>query len=297
MRKGLLIVLATTVAVLAIGGFVANQALRDLTSVHVTDDVVLLQGPLSGNVAVLRTGAGAVVVDTMLLRSQGEAVIEAAEEAAGEPVTMVINTHYHLDHTHGNPAFAAGTRIVATDRTLHHLRELDADYWADAAAALPNETFADTRDIAIGNKTIRLTHPGRGHTDGDLVVLFVEDRVLHAGDLYFNRTYPNIDLEAGGSVQAWPATLDAVMPLPFDQVIPGHGELSDRAGLAAFRDFMAELAAAGREAAAQGWTREEMQSRARFTADDGYATIGIPLVMSLDRAFVLDRAWEETAAP
>lgn len=294
MRRRLLLVLLAVAGALALLAYLGDRTLRDLKRIAVTEDVTLLQGPLSGNAVVLRTGAGAVVVDTMLLRRQGQAIIDAAAEVAGEPVVLVVNTHYHLDHTHGNPAFA-DVPIIATERTLRHLRERDAEYWENAPAALPTQTFADAREISIGGKTIRLLRLGRGHTDGDLIALFVEDKVVHMGDLYFNRIYPNIDLEAGGSAQAWPETLDAALALPFDLVIPGHGDLSTRAELAAFRDFMAELAAAGREAAAAGWSREEMPQRARLTTDEGYETLGIPFVMTLDRDFVLDRAWEETA--
>ena len=78
------------------------------------------------------------------------------------------------------PWRTSGSRIFATERTLAYLKALDADYFAGAEGTLPSETFEGEREVKIGGKTLRLIHPGRGHTDGDLVVLFVEDRVPEA---------------------------------------------------------------------------------------------------------------------
>jgi glyoxylase-like metal-dependent hydrolase (beta-lactamase superfamily II) len=267
--------------------------ITDLEVSEVGPNVHALHG-LGSNVGILRTDAGAVVVDTMTFRTQGVRVRRLAEELGGGPVQAVINTHYHFDHTHGNPAFPGGTRVVSTERTRAYLDLVDADYWSgEAAGTLPNETFQNEHELRVADKTIRLVHPGRGHTDGDLVVLFVEDRVLHTGDLFFNGRYPNIDLEAGGSVLEWAATLDRVFELDFDAVIPGHGPVTDREGLRDFQRFMRELAAAGEEAVRRGWSLDAMQSEAALEADAGYDVMEIPFVMRLDRDFVLRRAWEE----
>ena len=136
-------------------------------------------------------------------------------------------------------------------------------------------------------------HLGRGHTSGDLVVLFVEDRVLHLGDLFFNGRYPNIDLEAGGSVQEWIATLDRVLALDFDQVIPGHGPVTDREGIRRFQAFLRELWTQAEAAARDGKSLEETLAAVQLTEDAGYEAIRVPFVLKLDRPFVIRRAWEE----
>jgi len=234
------------------------------------------------------------VVDTMTFRTQGERILALAEKIGGGPVQYIVNTHYHRDHTHGNPAFPAGTPIVATERTLAYLKQVDGGYWkGDAAGTLPNETFHNEHELKIANKTVRLIHPGRGHTDGDLVALFVEDKVLHAGDLFFNGRYPNIDLEAGGSVREWVAAIDRVLELDFDRVIPGHGPVTDREGLRAFQTFMRQLADVGDQAVRRGWSLDDAERSAALDADKGYEVMSIPFVMKLDRAFVVRRAWEE----
>jgi glyoxylase-like metal-dependent hydrolase (beta-lactamase superfamily II) len=286
------IALVVVVVLAGLGVYVVERV-RSLRTETLSQDVSCIFG-LGGNVGVLRTSEGAVVVDTMTFRTQGERVRELAEELGGGPVQVVLNTHWHRDHTHGNPAFASGTKIVATERTLEHLRNRDAAYWTgDAAGTLPNETFSDQHEIKLGGKTIRAMHLGRGHTDGDMVVLFVEDRVLHTGDLFFNQLYPSIDLESGGSVREWGDTLERVLALDFDRVIPGHGPISDRDGLIAFQRFIRQLWQVGAEAAAKGQSLAEAQRSAVLTADSGYGVMSIPFVLRLDRDFVIKRAWQE----
>jgi glyoxylase-like metal-dependent hydrolase (beta-lactamase superfamily II) len=288
---------AGLVVVLGIGAIYLYQTVTSLESERVTDDVHMIVGldrGLGGNVGVLRTERGAVVVDSMTFRLQGKRIRELAEQLGGGPIQALINTHYHVDHSHGNPGFAPGTRVVATQRTRDYLGAFDSGYWEGGAGeTLPNDLFADEHEMRVGGKTIRSLHLGRGHTGGDLVVLFVEDRVLHTGDLCFNGRYPNIDLEAGGSIPAWIATLDRVLALDFDRVIPGHGPVTDRSGILAFQGFLRELWSVGQRAAQAGLSLEETLAAHSLTTDEGYGVIAFPLVFRFDRDFVIRRAWEE----
>jgi len=287
------------VALLAGGGIFAvwiYQQLGTLGTESVTPDVWMLSG-LGGNVGVLRSERGAVVVDTMTFRMQGERIRETAEALTGREVEVIVNTHYHYDHTHGNPGFPPGLRIVATQRTRALMQAFDDDgYWVSHPEALPNDPFTDRHEIKLGGKTIRSSFLGRGHTDGDLVVQFVEDRVLHLGDLLFHRRYPNIDLEAGGSVREWPATLDRVLAMDgWDHVIPGHGAITDRAGIEQFQRFLRELWAQVQPLAAAGKTLDETLAAVQLREDAGYRAIVIPGIVQLDRDFVVRRAWEEAS--
>lgn len=290
LGRGLLLVLLVAAGV----AIYAYQQVSTIDSERVTDDVHVLFG-FGSNVGVLGTERGAVIVDTMTFRMQGEEIREIAERLTGREVEVILNTHYHLDHTHGNPAFPGGTRVVATKRTRELLDVFDAGSWqGEAAQTLPNETFEGAHEIALGGKTVRALHLGRGHTSGDLVVLFVEDRVLHMGDLFFNARYPNIDLEAGGSIEAWIATLDRALAMDgYDRVIPGHGPLSDREGMRRFHAFLVELWERASAAAREGKSLEETLAATSLTQDAGYEAIGVPLLFRLDRPFVIRRAWEE----
>lgn len=293
MRRILAGVALVIVAVAALGALWLHGLLTTLTSERVTGDVHVLFGA-GGNVGVLATDAGAVVVDTLTFRFQGERVRELAEQLGGGPVQAVLNTHYHRDHTHGNPGFPPGTRIVAAARTLDYLRFFDGAYWQGAAAGtLPNELVSEEHELRIGGKTIRSYHLGRGHTGGDLVVLFVEDRVLHAGDLLFNGRYPRVDLEGGGSLPAWIATLDRVLALDFDRVIPGHGPVAGREAIVAFQRFLAEVWEVGQRAARQGSSLEETLAQAQLSQDAGYEPGGLPPFVVFGRDDVIRQAWEE----
>lgn len=288
--KYVLIGLAVVVAgFFAVVGF----TIHGLEVEQVTDDLHVIYG-MGGNVGVLKTDDGTVIIDTMTLEYQGERIRDLAESLTGSPVIMIINTHYHLDHTHGNPAFESGTRVVATERTLHHLHATDAAYFSEAMELMPNETFSDEMELNVGGKTIRLIHPGRGHTDGDLVAVMVEESAVHLGDLFFHKHYPNIDLEAGGSVQQWGQTLDNVLALDFERVIPGHGPVTGREALRQFQAFINQLAEIGRWAKAEGVSLEETKATGRLTEDAGYVPIRMVIPIGLDRGFVLGRAWEET---
>lgn len=285
---GILVLVGLAIAVLI--WRLANQFDHE----QVTEDLHVIYNELGGNVAVLATGEGAVIVDTLTFVMQGRAIRELAEELTGEEVAIIINTHWHADHTHGNPAFGPNIRVVSTERTKAILEALDGDYWQDeAAGTLPNETFEEMHRIRLGDKTIELYWPGRGHTDGDLVALFKEDRAIHMGDLHFHRLYPFVDLETGGSVQAWGGTLNRVLELAFDQVVPGHGPLTTREGLVQFQALMEDLARLGRQAKANSWSLEETLERGELSTDAGYEALGIGPVKLVDRDFVIQRAWEE----
>jgi len=293
MGRIVAVLAAVLVVALGIAGIRLYDAVVGLEAESVTEDVWVVFG-LGGNVGVLRTEVGAVVVDSMTFRMQGKRIRELAERLTGGPTQALLNTHYHVDHSHGNPGFAPGTRVVSTQRTLDYMLGLDAGAWQGAAAdTLPNDVFETEHELRIGEKTIRAPHVGPGHTGGDMVVLLVEDRVLHAGDLFFNGRYPNIDLEAGGSVREWGATIDRVLELDFDAVIPGHGPVTDRAGLVAFQGFIRELAEQAGDAAGRGLSLEETLATVELEKDEGYDVMSIPFVMRLDRDFVVKRAWEE----
>jgi cyclase len=279
------------IAVVVIAGLWLFQVVWTLEVERVTDDVFVIHG-VGGNVGVLRTGAGSVIVDTMTFPLQGERIRERAEELTGEPVAIVINTHYHADHTHGNPAFEPGTRVVATKATLHHLKTRDAEFWqGDAAENLPNETIERAKEIKLGNKTVRVFYLGDGHTNGDLVAWFMEDRVVHLGDLLFYRHYPRIDIEAGGSAKKWGDTLDQVFALDFDHVIPGHGKTTDAEGLRQFQAFMHQLARVGEQT--KGLPLDLAIAEAKLTEDEGYEPLRPVWLLGITRESVIGQAWQE----
>jgi cyclase len=256
------ILIAAGIVVLVAAGFVGYQFFRFLRTETIKIDdrfYVVLGG--GGNTAVLIGDDGVLVVDTKFLRP-GRTLAAIIKSLTDKPVTVIINTHYHSDHTHGNPNYRRGTDVIAQRRTREHLLALDKDFWEvePAWSLLPADLVDDQRDVQFGDETVRIVHPGRGHTDGDVVVYFTKRRILHTGDLFIHDMYPFIDLRGGGSGREWPATLDRVLGVgDVSQYIPGHGPLSTRADVVRFQSYLRSLLSQVQEQVSQGKSLAETQ--------------------------------------
>ena len=270
--------------VLVVAGFVGFRFYRFLrTETIKLDDrfYVILGG--GGNTAVLIGDDGVLVVDTKFWQPgrQLPAIMRAITD---KPVKVIINTHYHADHTHGNPNYPPGTTVIAQRHTREHLLALDKDFWEvePAWSLLPSELLDDEKQLQFGDETIRIIHPGRGHTDGDVVVYFGKRRILATGDLFVNGRYPRIDLPGGGSGREWPATLDKVLGIDdVTQYIPGHGPLADRAALVRFQSYLRSLVTQVGERAAQGRSLAEIKHAVDLHAYDDF--VSMPFLSSRDR--------------
>ena len=177
---------------------------------------VLIGG--GGNTLALMRDDGVVVVDTKL-PGWGTAIREAIEAATDRPVATIINTHAHQDHAGGNKEFPGKVEIVAH---------------ANAAAAVgATRTVTDKLTLLSGPDQIDLYYFGRGHTNGDLVVVFPQKRLAYLGDLFPSKAAPLVDTAAGGSVVALAETLRRVATevKGVMRVVTGHPE-----GLADTRD-------------------------------------------------------------
>jgi glyoxylase-like metal-dependent hydrolase (beta-lactamase superfamily II) len=185
-----------------------------------------------GNVAALVTGEGLILVDDMYDRNYA-AVMGQVKALSDKPVRYVLNTHQHDDHSGGNAQMLAASVEVIAHRNAR------INMIALKQPGAPRVTFSDAMEVHLGGKEVRTRHYGRGHTGGDAVIYFPELKVIHTGDLFLTRpTQPYIDYANGGSALEWTRALDEVLKLDFDTVIPGHGPLSDRAGLQKWRaDF------------------------------------------------------------
>lgn len=221
-----------------------------LVTTKLSDSLALLAGP-GGNMAVLTGGTteGALLVDTGV-HPTAPALARGAEAVAGKPVTTVINTHWHFDHTGGNEFFGRhGARLIAHDNVR---ARMGSDQLIEAfgytfppspAAALPALTFPETLTLHHGSETIHLQHVAPAHTDGDVLVHFTRANVLHTGDLFFNGFYPFIDFSSRGWIGGMVAAADRALAMCDGQtrVIPGHGPLGAPADLKAARDMLATI--------------------------------------------------------
>ena len=158
-----------------------------------------------GNVAVFITDGGVTLVDDKLA-GWGQAVLDKVKSVTDKPITRIINTHTHGDHTGNNNFFGANVEIVAQENTKTNMEKMDA-FKGDNAKFLPSKTFKDKMTLGSGKDRIDLYFFGAGHTSGDTFVVFPALRVLHTGDDFAWKDGPLCDRGNGGSCVALPRTL------------------------------------------------------------------------------------------
>ena len=219
-----------------------------------------------GTVAVLTGSDGKVLIDAGISVSRPQ-MTKALEDLGGEPITHLINTHWHFDHTDGNTWLnAAGAKIIAQDNTRKYLshvqrvEEWDYNFLALPPAGIPAETFTDERTLKLNGATIALKHYSPAHTDSDISVTFPEANVVHLADTFWNGIYPFIDYSTGGSIDGMIAASDANLAATNDDtiVIAGHGKaIGNKAELREFRDMLVGIRDNVAALKKQGRSRDE----------------------------------------
>ncbi len=236
-------------------------------------NIAVLEGS-GGNIAVLTGRSGKAMIDAGIAASRPQ-VAKALASLGPEPVTHLVNTHWHFDHANGNAWLHEATpTIIAQENTRRHLSTLQrvADWNYDfdplPPAALPTETFATDRRLKIDGTNLALRYYGPAHTDSDISVHLEEPDILHVADTYWNGVYPFIDYSTGGSIDGSIRAAEANLALARETtiVIPGHGfPVSDRAGLQRFRDMLVTVRDKVAALKGQGRSLEEIVA-ARPTA-------------------------------
>ena len=192
-------------------------------------------------------------------------ILAAIRALTDKPVSFVLNTHWHFDHTGGNENFGkAGALIVAHDNvrkrmsTEQFMAAMNRRDPPSPKAALPVVTFSEGVTFHINGDSVVVTHVAPAHTDGDAIVHFQKANVVHMGDVFNNTGLPFIDLSSGGSVHGVIAAADKVYAMTNAQtkIVPGHGQVTDRNRLKAWRDAVVAVR-----------TRVQTEVRARKTIE------------------------------
>lgn len=255
-------------AVAAAGGLwfaASQQPPAGFTLERVADDLHVLLGS-GGNVAVLTTDEGVVLVDDKFERNVPE-IVEKVKTLSSKPIRYVLNTHHHGDHTGGNARLMESAEIIAHSNARANLVR-------NSQPGVTRMAFSDTFELHMGGKAVVARHLGFGHTNGDAVILFPHQRVLHTGDL-FVRGAPFIDYANGGSSDAWMKTLEAILALDFDTVIPGHGPISKREDLVRFKESFATVRSRVRELQRAGKSRDEVARELKVDDLPGWSLTGL----------------------
>lgn len=193
----------------------------------------------SANSTFLVGDAGILVVDTGLNATEGSKLLSAIRRVSRLPVTYVVNTHYHPDHQGGNAVVGPAAVVISTDFTRERTLALQKDPGMKAFHFEPADlTFQQQVTLHLDPYSVQIYFPGKAHTSGDALVYFPEQRAISMGDLFLNRSSPAMD---DGSVETWIHSLDHVLELPLENVVPGHFELATKSELKRFRDYLNDL--------------------------------------------------------
>jgi cyclase len=241
------------------------QALEATKIEKVKDNLYMITGssPVpreafsGGNVGVFVTTNGVVIIDTKLA-GWGQVILDKIKTVTDKPVTMIINTHTHGDHTGSNAMFAPTVDIVAHENTKANMEKMDA-FKGDNAKGLPKRTYGDTLTIGSGKDRLDLYYFGRGHTNGDTWIVFPALRVMHTGDMFAWKDAPTIDRNNGGSALEYAATIGKVLSTVknVDSLIVGHSPLRTPGELKEYQQFMTDFASAVRDAHKAGKSVDE----------------------------------------
>lgn len=247
-----------------------------IQTIQVAPGVSMLVGQ-GGNIGVSAGEDGVFLVDDQYAPLTGK-IKQAIRGLSDAPIRFVLNTHWHQDHTGGNENLgAAGALIVAHDNVRERmsveqfLEAFDRRVPASPPGALPVVTFSQTVTFHLNGDEIQASHVARAHTDGDAIIHFRKANVVHMGDNYFAGMYPFIDVSSGGSIDGMIAAADRILGMIDEdtKVIPGHGPLSNRAELQAFRDMLVGVRDAVAAEVGKGKTQDEVvaaKPTARFDA-------------------------------
>jgi glyoxylase-like metal-dependent hydrolase (beta-lactamase superfamily II) len=241
-----------------------GQGQQDFSAVQikvhqVEGSVYYLEGQ-GGNVGLLVGDDGVIMIDDQFAPLT-EKLVAAIRTLSTEPIRFVINTHVHGDHTGGNENLGKmGIAIMAHDNVGTRLAQGVNGGAPAPVAARPIVTYSDSVTLNLNGETVSVVKVPPAHTDGDSYIHFQQANVIHLGDVFRTTGYPIIDANNGGSAKG---TLEALqiaidMAGPGTKLIPGHGVVSDRDDVAAFRDMIAQVQQRVSDLIRQGMTVEQV---------------------------------------
>jgi len=219
---------------------VENNLTDEIVKINDTFFMIKPIGGVAGNIGVFISDKGLVLVDDQWEIIE-DLILETIKSISKKEVSFIINTHFHYDHVDGNKAFGKkGIPIVSHENVRKRLKRktklyghpqhnynMVQDKYPDYA--LPSTVYNSTMKIYIDDEEIQLSNFGPGHTDGDTIVFFKKNNVIHAGDSFVTYGYPFVDLNDGGSFKGFINILSQIIAISNGQtkIIPGHGPVCD----------------------------------------------------------------------
>jgi glyoxylase-like metal-dependent hydrolase (beta-lactamase superfamily II) len=229
-----------------------------------------------GNTAVFVRGEGVLLVDTKLANN-GQKILDQVRKVTDKPITHIVNTHTHGDHTGSNSFFPASVEVVTHENTSTNMAKMPAFQAADGRVGLPDRTFKDKMTLFSGRESVDLYYFGAGHTNGDALIVFRDARVMHSGDIFATKGLPLLDVNNGGSGVAIGDTLtkaaDAIDNV--ERVITGHTDTLPWQDFVDYAEFNRLFLEHARSSRAAGKTPEQAAADLRLPAKfSGYNLTG-----------------------
>ena len=219
-----------------------------LKTTSLDKDIWMFSGD-GGNVTAIVADGSTLLIDSGL-DSRVSELTNAVFKATARPVTRLVNTHWHFDHTGGNTYLgSSGVTIIAQENVKRQLSSVqdvpfvglrDGHYPSEA---LPAVTYSSSMTLHQGPQRLTLENYGAAHTDGDTIIYISPANVAVVGDIFSNHFYPIIDLASGGSIGGMISSLDRVLSQTDEQtkIVPGHGPVATRSDLQDYRDMLAQV--------------------------------------------------------
>lgn len=203
----------------------------------ITEQIYMLTGS-GGNIMIAMDESEVVMIDSQFA-PLSDKIKAAIKRITSQPITYLINTHHHGDHTGGNENFnTEETTIIAHQNVLSRLK---AEKKNDGF--IPELTLEEELELKLPSQTCMLIHVHNAHTDGDTFIYFIEENVVHMGDVFFNKRYPYIDLRSGGSINGYIIAQQRVLETinTDTSIIPGHGPLGTYSDLDAHVKMLEDI--------------------------------------------------------
>ena len=220
-----------------------------------------------GNIGVLAGDQAVLLIDAEWPQLHDK-VLAAVSHISKQPIRYLINTHWHWDHVGGDGQFGkAGVVIFSSEQTREYIEKAQASKdsqagapYAPDPAAIPVVTVNNGMKFHVGGQTVEIIHVPPAHTNGDLIVHFIEADVIQTGDTFFHGFYPDIDQPHGGTIDGMIALYDTLYKMsgPNTKIIPGHGPVANRQDVREYQGMLREVRKRVARAVAAGMTEEQL---------------------------------------
>jgi cyclase len=248
-----------------------------------------------GTIAFLLSNKGIVVVDSQF-PDQSKHLIDELKKRSEQPISLLINTHHHGDHSGGNIAFKGLVgNVLAHENSLLNQQASAKQNKSEDKQLYPDLTYNYTWGRNIGKEKIRLHYFGAGHTNGDSFIHFQHANIVHCGDLLFNRRHPYVDRNAGANIKSWIevlntalATFDKETMFVFGHAAAGYKVTGTADDLNKFRDYLGNVLSLTEAAIKAGKTKDEFLKATAIPGSDEWKGDGIqrPLGAAWDELMV-----------